>query len=133
VVKEGVGEIVIAVDCSGSINGRQLRLFEAEARSILEGQRPERVYVLYFDAVVQKVETYEAGQPISLNPMGGGGTEFAPCFEWVEERGIMPQTMVFLTDLYGSFPSCAPSYPVLWASTGRRQAPFGEVIPMQSA
>lgn len=133
VVKEGVGEIVIAVDCSGSINGRQLRLFEAEARSILEGQRPERVYVLYFDAIVQKVEIYEAGQPISLNPVGGGGTEFGPCFEWVEERGIMPQTMVFLTDLYGSFPPSAPSYPVLWASTGRRQAPFGEVIPMQSA
>ena len=133
VVKEGVGEIVIAVDCSGSIGGRQLRLFEAEARSILEGQRPERVYVLYFDAVVQKAEIYEAGQPIALNPVGGGGTEFGPCFKWVAERGIMPQTMVFLTDLYGSFPSDPPSYPVLWASTGRRQAPFGEVIPMQSA
>ena len=133
VVKEGVGEIVIAVDCSGSISGRQLRLFEAEARSILEGQRPERVYVLYFDAVVQKVEIYEAGQPISLNPLGGGGTEFGPCFKWVEERGIIPQTMIFLTDLYGSFPSSAPSYPVLWASTGCRQAPFGEVIPMQAA
>ena len=132
VIKEGVGEIVIAVDCSGSISGRQLRLFEAEARSILEGQRPERVYVLYFDAVVQKVEVYEAGQPISLNPVGGGGTEFAPCFDWVEESGITPQTVVFLTDLYGSFPSSAPSYPVLWASTGRRQAPFGEVIPMQA-
>jgi predicted metal-dependent peptidase len=88
--------------------------------------------VLYFDAVVQKVEVYEAGQPISLNPVGGGGTEFAPCFDWVEERGITPQTVVFLTDLYGSFPSSAPSYPVLWASTGRRQAPFGEVIPMQA-
>lgn len=133
VVREGVGEIVIAVDCSGSISGRQLRLFEAEARSILEGQRPERVYVLYFDAVVQKVETYEAGQPISLNPVGGGGTEFGPCFEWIEKRGVTPQTMVILTDLYGSFPSSTPSYPVLWASTGRRQAPFGEVIPMQAA
>jgi predicted metal-dependent peptidase len=133
VVKEGVGEIVMAVDCSGSISGRQLRLFEAEARSILEGQRPERVYVLYFDAVVQNVEIYEAGQPISLNPVGGGGTEFGPCFEWVEERGITPQTMVFLTDLYGSFPPSAPCYPVLWASTGRRQAPFGEVIPLQAA
>jgi predicted metal-dependent peptidase len=132
-IKEGVGEIVIAVDCSGSISGRQLRMFEAEARSILEGQRPERVYVLYFDAVVQKVEVYEADQPISLNPVGGGGTEFGPCFDWVEERGITPQNMVFLTDLYGSFPSAAPSYPVLWASTGRRQAPFGEVIPMQAA
>ena len=55
VVREGVGEVAIAVDCSGSVCGRQLRLFEAEVRSILEGQRPERVYVLYFDAVVQKV------------------------------------------------------------------------------
>ena len=133
VVREGVDEVAIAVDCSGSISARQLRLFEAEARSILEGQRPERVYVLYFDAAVHKVETYEAGQRIELNPVGGGGTAFEPCFEWLDERGIRPQTMVFLTDLYGSFPSSAPSYPVLWASTGRRQAPFGEVIPMQAA
>ena len=133
VVREGVGEIAIAVDCSGSVNGRQLRLFEAEVRSILEGQRPERVYVLYFDAAVQKVETYEAGQRVDLQPVGGGGTEFGPCFEWLDERGILPQTMVFLTDLYGGFPDSAPAYPVLWASTGGRRAPFGEVIPMQAA
>jgi len=133
VVREGVGEVAIAVDCSGSVSARQLRLFEAEVRSILEGQRPERVYVLYFDAVIHKVETYEAGKRIDLNPVGGGGTEFGPCFEWLDDRGIRPQTLVFLTDLYGSFPPSAPSYPVLWASTGSQKAPFGEVIPMQTA
>ena len=133
VVREGVGEVAIAVDCSGSVSARQLRLFEAEARSILEGQRPERVYVLYFDSVVHKVDTYEAGQRIDLNPVGGGGTEFGPCFEWLDERGIRPQSLVFLTDLYGSFPPAAPAYPVLWASTGSRKAPFGEVIPMRTA
>jgi predicted metal-dependent peptidase len=133
VVREGVGEIAIAVDCSGSVNSRQLRLFEAEVRSILEGQRPQRVYVLYFDAVVHTVETFEAGQPVSLNPVGGGGTEFGPCFEWLEEHGVRPQTLVFLTDLYGSFPDCEPAYPVLWASTGGRRAPFGQIIPMQAA
>jgi predicted metal-dependent peptidase len=62
VMREGVGEMAIAVDCSGSVNSRQLRLFEAEVRSILEGQRPERVHVLYFDSEVQKVETYPSGQ-----------------------------------------------------------------------
>src|SRR3954447_20954467 len=62
VVREGVGEVAIAVDCSGSISARQLGLFEAEARSILEGQRPQRVYVLYFDAAVHRVDTYEAGE-----------------------------------------------------------------------
>jgi hypothetical protein len=44
----------------------------------------------------------------------------------------MSQAMV-LTDLYGSFPSSAPSYPVLWASIGHGQARFGEVIPVQTA
>ncbi len=133
VVREGAGEVAIAVDCSGSVSPRQLRLFETEARSILEGQRPVRVYVLYFDALVHKVETYEAGQRIDLNPVGGGGTEFGPCFEWLNERGIQPQSLVFLTDLYGSFPPSPPTYPVLWASTGGRKAPFGQVIPMQAA
>lgn len=133
VVREGAGEVAIAVDCSGSVSARQLLLFEAEARSILEGQRPERVYVLYFDAAVHKVESYEAGQRIDLNPVGGGGTEFGPCFEWLDRRGIQPQSLVFLTDLYGSFPPSAPAYPVLWASTGGRNSPFGQVIPMQAA
>ena len=39
----------------------------------------------------------------------------------------------FLTDLYGTFPDSAPDYPVLWASTSGRHAPFGSVIPMQAA
>jgi predicted metal-dependent peptidase len=133
VTSEGVGEIAIAVDCSGSVSPRQLGLFEAEIRSILAGQRPRLVHVLYFDAAVQKVETYQAGQPISLSPIGGGGTDFRPCFDWLEDREIMPQTLVFLTDLCGAFPGEAPPYPVIWASTEARRTPFGEVVPMEAA
>jgi predicted metal-dependent peptidase len=133
VVCEGVGVIAIAVDCSGSINARQLGLFEAEVRSILEEKRPRLVHVLYFDTEVQKVETYQAGQPVKLAPVGGGGTDFRPCFHWLEEQGITPQTLVFLTDLWGRFPGDVPPYPVLWASTGKREAPFGQVIPMEAA
>ena len=133
ITSEGVGEIAIAVDCSGSVSARQLGLFEAEIRSILAGQRPRTVHVIYFDAIVQKVEIYQAGQPVSLTPIGGGGTDFRPCFEWLEEREIVPQTLVFLTDLCGRFPGEAPSYPVIWASTESRKAPFGQVVPMEGA
>jgi predicted metal-dependent peptidase len=133
VTSEGAGEIAIAVDCSGSVNARQLGLFEGEIRSILEGQRPSRVHVLYFDTEVHKAEVYQAGQPIALTPVGGGGTNFAPCFRWLDERGIVPQTLVFLTDLCGTFPTENPAYPVLWASTESRRAPFGQVIPMEAA
>lgn len=130
---EGVGEVVLFVDCSGSINERQLGLFEAEVRSILEGHRPEKTYVVYFDAAIQKVDTYEAGQPISLSPAGGGGTDFCPCFTWVEEQGLRPQVLVFLTDLYGTLPEAPPAIPVIWASNGRKTAPFGEVVPLHAA
>jgi predicted metal-dependent peptidase len=133
ITSEGVGEIAIAVDCSGSVSSRQLGLFEAEIRSIMAGQRPRLVHVFYFDAAVQKVETYQAGQPVSLSPVGGGGTDFRPCFNWLEERGIVPQTLVLLTDLCGTFPSEAPPYPVIWASTEARRAPFGQVVPMEGA
>jgi predicted metal-dependent peptidase len=131
--REGVGEVVIFVDCSGSINSRQLSLFEAEVRSILEGQRPERVFVVYFDACVHKVDVYEAGQPIHLTPVGGGGTDFRPCFDWVEESHLQPQILVFLTDLYGRLPDQPPPFPVVWASTGSQHAAFGQVVPMQAA
>jgi predicted metal-dependent peptidase len=133
VTSEGVGEIAIAVDCSGSVSSRQLGLFEAEVRSILAGQRPQLVHVLYFDAAVQKVETYQAGQPVSLSPVGGGGTDFRPCFEWLRDHGVVPQTLVFLTDLCGTFPKEVPPYPVIWASTEDRRMPFGEVVPMEAA
>lgn len=133
ITSEGVGEIAIAVDCSGSVSSRQLGLFEAEVRSILEGQRPQLVHVIYFDAAVRKVETYQAGQPISLSPVGGGGTDFRPCFDWLEQHGIVPQTLVFLSDLCGTFPSEAPMYPVIWASTATSRAPFGQVVPLQAA
>jgi len=133
VTSGGVGEIAIAVDCSGSVSSRQLGLFEAEIRSILAGQRPRLVHVLYFDAAVQRVEAYQAGQPVSLSPVGGGGTDFRPCFEWLHEHGVLPQTLVFLTDLCGTFPSDVPAYPVIWASTEARKAPFGHVVPMEAA
>ena len=133
VISEGADEIAIAVDCSGSVSRRQLGLFQAEVRSILEAQRPNLVHVLYFDTEVHKAETYQAGQTINLTPTGGGGTDFAPCFAWLNERGIVPQNLIVLTDLCGTFPAEAPPYPVLWASTETRRAPFGQVIPMRAA
>ena len=91
------------------------------------------MHVLYFDTAVQKVEAYQAGQPISLSPVGGGGTDFRPYFERLEGQGIVPQTLVFLTELCGTFPSEAPTYPVILASTEAPRAPFGVVVPMESA
>jgi predicted metal-dependent peptidase len=133
IISEGVGKIAIAIDCSGTVSSRQLGLFEAEIRSILAGQRPQLVHVLYFDAAVQRVETYQVGQSVSFSPIGGGETDFRPCFDWLAEKGIVPHTLVFLTDLCGTFPSEVPLYSVIWASTEMRRAPFGKVVTIENA
>jgi predicted metal-dependent peptidase len=131
--KDGVGEIVVGVDCSGSINRRQLGLFQDELNSIISERRPQRVHVLYFDTRVHNAAVFEQGEMIMLEPVGGGGTSFCPCFEYIEEHCIQPQALVVFTDLEGSFPDAAPNHPVLWAATKDHPAPFGEVILMAAA
>jgi len=68
--------------------------------------------------------------PIKLNPVGGGGTDFRPPFEYLESEDIIPAAAIYLTDgeCY-SFPE-EPDYPVMWIIDNKRTAdpPFGEVI-----
>jgi predicted metal-dependent peptidase len=134
VQKEGVGDVMVAVDCSGSIGGRILGLFESAIRSLVEEHRPSAVHVLYFDETIHKHDTFDCGEPIdTLSPVGGGGTNFVPIFEYVADHELMPTTVIVLTDLYGRLPTEEPPYPVLWACTSRVTAPFGETIHMDAA
>ena len=131
--KEGAGELAIAIDCSGSIANRTLSLFAAELTALVEENHPERVHVLYFDTAVQRADIFEFGQPIQLQPRGGGGTDFRPVFEYLETEHIEPHAVVFLTDLCGTFPEQEPPWPVIWASTQQTEAPFGATVYMGTA
>lgn len=125
---ESMGEMVIAVDTSGSIGDMQLALFSGYINAVLQEVKPLKVHVVYADAEVNSTEEFLPGDyPIVLKAVGGGGTAFAPVFEWVELQSIQPACLVYLTDLCGSFPNQAPSYPVLWMSICEGTAPFGEI------
>jgi predicted metal-dependent peptidase len=128
VVRSGVGEIVIAVDTSGSIGSRELEQFAAEISAISDQAKPEAIHVVYCDAAVQSVQEFGSSEPVRLEPKGGGGTDFRPAFEWVEINGITPACLIYLTDLCcDSYPE-PPQYPVLWVTDSRRIAPFAETI-----
>jgi len=128
VERQDVGEIVIAVDTSGSIGRLELEQFAGEIAAISEEVRPEAIHVVYCDAAVQSVQQLAASEPVQLQPKGGGGTDFRPAFDWVTENGITPACFIYLTDLCcDSFPE-VPEYPVLWVTDSRRIAPFGETI-----
>lgn len=133
VIRSGVGEIVIAVDTSGSIGHQELEQFAGEITAISDEAQPERIHVVYCDAAVQSTEEFGPSEPIKLSPKGGGGTDFRPPFEWIEEEGIQPKCFIYLTDLCcNSFPE-RPEYPVLWVTDSRTTAPFGETLRIGAA
>jgi predicted metal-dependent peptidase len=128
-VGERLGSIVVAVDCSGSIDGASLARFNGELSGIVEDTRPSQVKVVYFDSKVLKVETFGPDDTFKLSPIGGGGTAFSPIFESINADDTAPTAVIVLTDLACDDFGPMPDYPVLWASTDTRRdaVPFGEV------
>jgi predicted metal-dependent peptidase len=128
VERRGMGEMVIAVDTSGSIGRHELEQFAGEISAISEEAQPEAIHVVYCDATVQSTQQFGPSEPVRLEPRGGGGTDFRPPFKWVAENDIAPVCFIYLTDLCcHSYPE-TPEYPVLWVTDSRRTAPFGETV-----
>lgn len=123
-LKEPTGDIVVVVDTSGSIGGPELDAFATEMKAIYAFVKPEKLYVMYCDAAVGKVEVFEPGQgdELEIKPVGGGGTDFKPPFAWLEKHGITPEAFVYLTDGYGDFGKPA-DFPVLWVINNNQVKP----------
>lgn len=133
---ESMGEIVVAVDTSGSISIAELTHFFGEINKIREDTAPRQTHVIYCDAEVNAVEVYGPEDMIEPHPTGGGGTDFCPVFDYVAEKDISPKCLIYLTDMYGSFPTHAPEYPVLWATFtdwSQHPAPWGEHVEIDRA
>jgi predicted metal-dependent peptidase len=132
VTGETLGELLFAVDCSGSIGRREISQFASEIQFVKDDMQPAKIHVVYFDSRVSHYESYDKDDALDIKPHGGGGTDFAPVFEYMREHQIEPVACVFLTDLvcdsFGDEPDC----PVLWVSNHSDEAPFGEVVMMAS-
>lgn len=124
-----VGEIVLIGDTSISMDEDALNRVGTEMHAVAS-QFNAHMTAIWVDTEVQSVQYFEPDEEIKLEPKGGGGTDFKPGFEWLEENGIVPKSLVYFTDGdCNSFPE-PPDYPVLWAITGPKKfnPPFGEVI-----
>ena len=125
-ISEQVGELVIAVDTSGSIGQLELSAFMAEIKSICDTVHPECIRLLYWDTKVCQDEKYDVHQLDDLvkttKPKGGGGTSVECVPAYLTEHGVKPQAAIVLTDGYlgGSWGQW--SCPVLWCILDNRSA-----------
>lgn len=131
-----IGNILLSVDTSGSIDQSQLNEFVGEIQGILKAYDKTTLTVIFCDHAIQgEPQTLDPdGDARTLKPKGGGGTSFKPPFDYAEENGLQPKAMIYFTDGYcSSFPK-APEYDTLWILTGQNEnfkPPFGETIYME--
>jgi predicted metal-dependent peptidase len=126
---EELGDVVAAIDTSGSIGQKELSRFGSELQGVLEAYDCS-LTILYHDSDIQHVQQWKSTDgPLVLEAKGGGGTSHIPVFDWIAEQGDPPACLVALTDMCSEFPSAGPDYPVLWASTTKgEEAPFGQLV-----
>jgi len=128
-----IGNVVVAVDTSGSITKKIIETFAAELYKV--SHLVEEVTVITCDATVHEVVKIRKMDDFmkKIKFLGGGGTDFRPAFRTIEDMRARPELFIYLTDLYGTFPDKVPPYPVLWVAIceGNVDAvPFGQVTVM---
>ena len=122
-IGEKVGHLVVGVDTSGSVGGKELAEFLSEVKGIAEEVKPEKVDLLYWDGRVAGHEEYSehdvANIVSSTQPKGGGGTSPSCVSEYLNEQKIKPECVIMLTDGYvgNDWGNDWPAQ-VLWVITG---------------
>jgi predicted metal-dependent peptidase len=125
-ITERVGELVIAIDTSGSIGQQELTRCLSEIKGVCDTVKPESVRVLYWDTKVCGDEQYGGtGTPLeqltqTTKPKGGGGTDVQCVPDYIRDKNINAQAVIVLTDGYlhdwGTW-----SMPLLWTILDNKQ------------
>ena len=139
----GGGDLVIAIDTSGSVSQEEAEQFASEIDAIREMIKPDRTCVIYCDSHIQKgrdgqsYDVFDSYEDIEVRRIRGGGTRFEPPFHLVDQEGLEPHAFIYFTDGYAVVDERTADvvdYPVLWATTGVeptfRGQEFGEVVKL---
>ena len=131
---ETIGEIIVAIDTSGSIGSHEITEFATELASICDVVSPERVRVLWWDTKVHGEQIFD-GQyndiASLLKPRGGGGTRASCVNEYINQEKLTAECVLMFTDGYlESDLHWAISCPTLWMITRNNsfEPPMGKSV-----
>ena len=128
---ESVGELVVAIDTSGSIGGVELTEFATELASICDAVEPSKIRVLWWDTEVHGEQVFSDNYTNiaeMLKPQGGGGTHVGCVSDYIVKNKIVAEGVLVFTDGYVENPiKWDVSAPSLWLVTQRRdfEPPMG--------
>jgi hypothetical protein len=134
VENETIGEVIVAIDTSGSIGQEQINAFASELVSICEAVQPDAVRVLWWDTKVHGQQLFTDNyQNIGamLKPQGGGGTRVSCVAEYLNKNKYKAECVLVFTDGYlESSVTWDISAPTLWLVTENKNwvPPVGKVV-----
>jgi len=134
VENETIGEVVVAIDTSGSIGQEQINAFASELVSICEAVQPDTVRVLWWDTMVHGEQLFTDNyQNIGamLKPQGGGGTKVSCVANYLNKKKVNAECVLVFTDGYlENDVKWDISHPTLWLVTENKNwvPPSGKVV-----
>lgn len=132
---ESIGELIVAIDTSGSIGGQELTEFASELASICSVATPSKVRVLWWDTEVHGEQIFLPEHYLNikelLKPQGGGGTKVSCVSEHLNKQRVEAEAIIIFTDGYlESDITWNVKCPTLWLVTQNNNfvAPSGKVV-----
>lgn len=123
-----IGEVVVAIDTSGSVSLEELTEMLSEVECIRDTFKPEKLTIIDCDYKIHnefKIKQHD--NILDLKFTGDGGTSFQPVIDYCDERN--PEVLIYFTDLYADDVVPVGDYPVLWICTSDHSpASMGETI-----
>jgi predicted metal-dependent peptidase len=103
VENETIGEVIVAIDTSGSIGSVELTEFATELASICSLCEPEKVRVLWWDTAVHGEQVFTGDYTniaALLKPLGGGGTHVGCVSDYINKEKLQAECVLVFTDGY---------------------------------
>jgi len=136
-ISETIGDVVVAIDTSGSIGTAELTEFATELVSICESVNPDKVRVVWWDAHVHGEQVFSgnyAGLEHMLKPVGGGGTRVSCVSEYLISKNANVDCVIIFTDGHvESRIDWKHQSPLLWMITHNKdlEVPVGKKVFME--
>jgi predicted metal-dependent peptidase len=102
-INETIGEVILAVDTSGSINNKDIAKVASRIQELCDTLPPERIRVLWWDTEVHGEQVFEGNYSEinrMLKPLGGGGTRAGCVSDYIVKNRINADCMIVFTDGY---------------------------------
>jgi predicted metal-dependent peptidase len=114
-IDDKILKIVVAIDTSGSVTGKEISDIFNEIFAIL-AKRKHDITVIECDAQIQRIYKARTVRDIKVKVKGRGGTEFTPVIEHINnDRYYRDALLIYFTDGYGESAIPRPrTYRNLW-------------------